>query len=420
MTNQIVRTYSRNWVILNSTSLDDVFFLYSKISNSSFQKYYFSSSKMAMCSFDSDEIFHSKKDWLHAVCEKQMSRPVVLVSLGEMAVLENQFVIDSWNLDLSSFDLKLSLSNYPNVVKNGIKELRIGSESTFLGGNSKSSCCKLEEFTEELFSDWLLFVELKESQSYFKNGLKYLIWLPLILASLTLWYFNSEKVFNSSDNWKLAVKKSESPCPNGVENPPKNVKLNLSQFRNHFYQQGYLVQSKKTLERWRGIELECLNDMVEPWVVSIKKSEMEAIEYYRSLLSDSLTYPTDLWNRIEGEKRKHGGLDISAPLGTRILSPYNGQVFSWESRRGGKIVAVKNKKNVFWVAHCERILFFSGDSVRKGEAIATVGMTGFTSGPHAHIGTGRFRSFVDQGKIRMTLMNPIEWYHKKIKKQYVR
>jgi murein DD-endopeptidase MepM/ murein hydrolase activator NlpD len=415
MANQIVSTYSRKWVLVNSKLMDDVFILYSKINTSNFQKYYFSSSKMAMCSFDSDETFDSKKDWLHSVCEKQMSSPVVLVSLGEIADLEHQFVSDSWRLDFSSFDLKLSLSDFPNVEKNGIKELRIGSQSTFLGSYSNSSYCKLEEFSEELLSDWLLFVEQKESQSYFINVLKYLIWLPLILASLTLWYFNSEKVFNSSNNWKSAVIKSENLCPNGIENPSKNVKSNLSQFRNHFYQHGYLIQSKKTLERWRGIELDCLNDMVEPWVFPIKNSEMEAIEYYRSLLSDSLTYPTDLWNRIEGEKRKHDGLDISAPIGTRILSPSNGQVFSWESPRGGKIVAVKNENNVFWVAHCERILFFSGDSVRKGEAIATVGMTGRTSGPHAHIGTGRFRSFVGDGKIRMSLMDPIEWYHKKIK-----
>ena len=105
-----------------------------------------------MCSFDSDETFDSKKDWLHSVCEKQMSSPVVLVSLGEIADLEHQFVSDSWRLDFSSFDLKLSLSDFPNVEKNGIKELRIGSQSTFLGTYSNSSYCKLEEFSELNFA----------------------------------------------------------------------------------------------------------------------------------------------------------------------------------------------------------------------------------------------------------------------------
>lgn len=395
--------------------MDDAFFLFSKINSSNFQKYYFSSSKMKICTFDSEEVFDNVEDWFQVVCERQMDSPVVIVYLGEGVDSARTNIFETWQFDLSLFNLVVNFGGEKSSVMKSANKLNIRDGKTALGSSSRISFCSKTEFSDEILSDWLLYVELKDSQSFSKYIFKYLVWLPLLLAILTLWYFNSEKVFNSNDNWKSFAGKTVDPCPEGVENPVESIKSNLSLFRSHFYKQGYLIESKKTLERWRGVEVDCLNDMVEPWVVQIEKREYEAIEFYRALLLDSLTYPTDLWNRIEGEQRKHDGLDISAPLGTRILSPNDGQVFSWESPRGGKIVAVKNKNEVFWVAHCERILFFSGDSVRKGEAIATVGMTGRTSGPHAHIGTGRFKGFVGEGKIRMSLMDPIEWYHKKIK-----
>jgi len=86
-------------------------------------------------------------------------------------------------------------------------------------------------------------------------------------------------------------------------------------------------------------------------------------------------------------KRKHDGIDIGAPKGTKIVASADGKVIfsGWGPTGYGKIVIIKHsKKYVTVYAHNSKNFVKEGQSIKKGEKIALVGSTGRASGPHIH------------------------------------
>jgi hypothetical protein len=146
-------------------------------------------------------------------------------------------------------------------------------------------------------------------------------------------------------------------------------------------------------------------------LMELDTTSWNAVQYYRQLLGDSLSYPTDFWWQGSPiQKRVHDGIDIAAPIGTRLFAPFDGKAWSWETPNGGRIAGISSGKMFVLFAHCDQILFFNGDSVQRGEAVATIGMTGRTSGPHAHIGTGVLRSGDKESRPNFVLKDPVVWY----------
>lgn len=82
--------------------------------------------------------------------------------------------------------------------------------------------------------------------------------------------------------------------------------------------------------------------------------------------------------------RPHLGTDFAAPVGTPIMSTANGTVIASEYNRGnGNYVKVKhNPTYTTQYLHMNKRKVRAGQSVRQGEVIGYVGMTGNTSGPH--------------------------------------
>lgn len=82
----------------------------------------------------------------------------------------------------------------------------------------------------------------------------------------------------------------------------------------------------------------------------------------------------------------HGGVDFAGKQGTNILAVASG-VVTWAGERFGygKLVEV-NHGNGYKTryAHCETVNVAVGDIVRKGDAIALIGSTGRSTGPHVH------------------------------------
>lgn len=82
----------------------------------------------------------------------------------------------------------------------------------------------------------------------------------------------------------------------------------------------------------------------------------------------------------------HAGIDYSAPHGTSILASAGGRV----RRAGpygayGRTVEIDHGDGlVTRYGHVYRVLVRVGDTVLPGQAIATVGSTGRSSGPHLH------------------------------------
>ncbi|HEY6101199.1 MAG TPA: M23 family metallopeptidase [Anaeromyxobacter sp.] len=84
--------------------------------------------------------------------------------------------------------------------------------------------------------------------------------------------------------------------------------------------------------------------------------------------------------------KRHDGIDIAAPEGTPVLAAAAGTViYAGEQAGYGAIVILKHEGGLVTLyAHNARLLVAEGARVGKGEAIARVGQTGRTTGPHLH------------------------------------
>jgi murein DD-endopeptidase MepM/ murein hydrolase activator NlpD len=90
----------------------------------------------------------------------------------------------------------------------------------------------------------------------------------------------------------------------------------------------------------------------------------------------------------------HAGLDLAAPQGMPIHSPADGVVvfagqypmarsIGWW--RYGNLVMVRNgDRFVTLFGHCDEVKVRTGQKVKKGDVLGTVGNTGWSTSPHVH------------------------------------
>jgi len=83
---------------------------------------------------------------------------------------------------------------------------------------------------------------------------------------------------------------------------------------------------------------------------------------------------------------RHSGMDIAAPRGTPIKATNTGKVkLAMNLILTGNTVVIDHGLGVFSVYfHCDTLSVKEGQMVERGEEIATVGSTGFSTGPHLH------------------------------------
>lgn len=84
--------------------------------------------------------------------------------------------------------------------------------------------------------------------------------------------------------------------------------------------------------------------------------------------------------------RAHRGVDVSAPMGARIVAPAAGRVRFVGWRFGyGLTVELTHRGNIVTLyAHCRTASVREGQTVAAGQPIATVGSSGLSTGPHVH------------------------------------
>jgi len=82
----------------------------------------------------------------------------------------------------------------------------------------------------------------------------------------------------------------------------------------------------------------------------------------------------------------HDGIDLAAPAGTPVRTAAEGSVLFAGPQQGyGLLVIVEHAHGLVTVyAHNRDLRVKTGQSVREGQVIATVGESGKTSGPHLH------------------------------------
>ena len=82
----------------------------------------------------------------------------------------------------------------------------------------------------------------------------------------------------------------------------------------------------------------------------------------------------------------HSGIDLQADVGTPVMSSGPGTVLRAEWNSGyGRMLEIDHGYGITTrYAHNSRLFVRPGDVVARGQIIATVGMTGRTTGPHLH------------------------------------
>ena len=85
-------------------------------------------------------------------------------------------------------------------------------------------------------------------------------------------------------------------------------------------------------------------------------------------------------------KSPHDGIDLAAPAGTPVRTAAEGSVLFAGPQQGyGLLVIVEHAHGLVTVyAHNRDLRVRTGQNVREGQVIATVGESGKTSGPHLH------------------------------------
>ena len=131
---------------------------------------------------------------------------------------------------------------------------------------------------------------------------------------------------------------------------------------------------------------------------------------WRSAVDGELTQPfgpTDVW--VE-PSREYGGvvyahfheaIDVAAPYGTPVVAPAWGRViFAGMMSDGAEVVVLAHDAGlVSMYAHLAigplAPPVSAGDTVRAGDQIGSIGMTGMTTGPHVHMAVWRNGGLID-------------------------
>ncbi len=89
---------------------------------------------------------------------------------------------------------------------------------------------------------------------------------------------------------------------------------------------------------------------------------------------------------ILGYERFHAGIDFGADSGTLIYAADSGTVIyaDWYGGYGNAVIVDHGNGLTTLYAHCQELYVKEGQPVQKGQPIATVGSTGFSTGPHLH------------------------------------
>ena len=133
------------------------------------------------------------------------------------------------------------------------------------------------------------------------------------------------------------------------------------------------------------------------------KSESEDINAALSHWTDKSVLPLPFLWPIEGRvsglygrrrvfngqpRRPHSGMDIAAPTGTEVHAPAEGTIREVGNYFfNGKTIFIDHGQGLVTIfCHLDRTDVVSGQTVRQGEVIGTVGMSGRVTGPHLHLG----------------------------------
>lgn len=149
-------------------------------------------------------------------------------------------------------------------------------------------------------------------------------------------------------------------------------------------------------------DINTIHSTVNDLQVAIKEREQSLIELKEELLKKQaqLAARPSIWPAV-GEVTSrfgwrgaptgrgsdyHPGIDIANRIGTPIVATANGTVIFSDWYSGyGKLVQIDHGNGIVTLyGHNSQILVHDGQVVKRGELIAYLGNTGYSTGPHVH------------------------------------
>lgn len=138
-----------------------------------------------------------------------------------------------------------------------------------------------------------------------------------------------------------------------------------------------------------------IKNFVKTLEVSIHELDQYLLDKESFLRSTPTLLPTKGWitsyygprqSHYSNRIKMHEGLDIGAQNGTPILATADGVVtYSGKKPGFGLFVQVDHGYGIETVfAHAQTLVAKKGDIVKRGDVLARVGSTGYSTGPHVH------------------------------------
>lgn len=142
-------------------------------------------------------------------------------------------------------------------------------------------------------------------------------------------------------------------------------------------------------------DLERESQRIENTIRDMYKTQKNKKNLYPGKLTGSLSLPVSgritsqfgyRVHPITGVYKLHTGVDIAAGMGTAIHAAANGKVImaGWYGAYGNAVIIDHGSHVSTLYGHCSRLLVSVGDSISKGQVIAKVGSTGYSTGAHCH------------------------------------
>ncbi len=133
--------------------------------------------------------------------------------------------------------------------------------------------------------------------------------------------------------------------------------------------------------------------------ISLREELRKFQDYYKDqsiLLSSTpsilpvVGYPSDRFGMrsdpFTGERSFHPGLDVSAPVGAKVVATADGVVrFAGRQFNYGRLVKLEHRFGLATrYGHLKKVAVRRGQLIRKGDVVGYVGTSGRATGPHVH------------------------------------
>ena len=202
-------------------------------------------------------------------------------------------------------------------------------------------------------------------------------------------FFNDKKIFVNDEGDFLL----------GISRDAKQKNLLIVEISNKIEKYDLnIIPRKYKIQRIDGLP----KNKVTPNQEELKriKKESRLISKYKNIFLDNTLYKSGFVWPVQGTvtgkygnqrvlngkpRRPHFGIDIAAPLGSKIIAPSDAVVsFTFEDTFfNGKMIILNHGLGLNSIySHLSKIYVKKGDRIKLGDLLAEVGSTGRSTGPH--------------------------------------